>query len=93
MSRFRMLLFAVVGILASSMSVFAQAAVEAGEFLVISERQQAGPQGHAVTGEEEARFKRSAAVYFKPGIALNPQIARPADYAARQRHQPPTGVG
>ena len=31
MSRFRMLLFAVVGILMSSMSVFAQAAVEAGD--------------------------------------------------------------
>jgi len=31
MSRFRMLLFAVIGILASSMSVFAQAAAEAGD--------------------------------------------------------------
>ena len=31
MSRFRMLLFAVVGILASSMSVFAQAAAEVGD--------------------------------------------------------------
>ena len=31
MSRFRMMLFAVVGILASSMSVFAQAAAEAGD--------------------------------------------------------------
>ncbi len=31
MSKFRMLLFAVVGILASSMSVFAQAAAEAGD--------------------------------------------------------------
>ena len=31
MSKFRMLLFAVVGILASSMSVFAQAGAEAGD--------------------------------------------------------------
>jgi F-type H+-transporting ATPase subunit c len=31
MSRFKMLLFAVVGILASSMSVFAQAAAEVGD--------------------------------------------------------------
>jgi F-type H+-transporting ATPase subunit c len=31
MSRFRMLLFAVIGILMSSMSVFAQAGVEAGD--------------------------------------------------------------
>ena len=31
MSRFRMMLFAVVGILASSMSVFAQATAEAGD--------------------------------------------------------------
>src|ERR1044071_801870 len=31
MSRFRMLLFAVIGILASSMSVFAQATAEAGD--------------------------------------------------------------
>ncbi|MEN3329370.1 MAG: hypothetical protein V7638_4177, partial [Acidobacteriota bacterium] len=30
MSKFRMLLFAVIGILASSMSVFAQAGAEAG---------------------------------------------------------------
>jgi len=77
MSRFRLLLFALVGILASSMTVFAQAAAEAGDnsFSVSKSRALAAGIGFAIAVFGGALGQSRIGASACEGAARNPGAA------------------